>query len=469
MAPGAFVCYPNPSIDSRDTTLDRRFHLSAQGNALPGRVVTGYKVWLDDRLINDTQLLSPSEKFSIETNLESPFHSGAHVLRLEMDGAGSAAVKRLRFVPAKSVSFCDPFSRFDPRSCTALPGREAALTWSLPAGMNYSAYLDLYSRNLIALEVDTADAMAVDGSGNLYLASHAFSDVELRKYAPDGSLVYSSLIRSCSDGFMVVAALNVDDAGYAWIAGNTDACLSTTSNATTAGEGNRGQRRSFVILVDTAKPGSTPLYTTYLPDAAHRISGLFVDGHRTVYLTGSAGSEDFPHETSARISGAGQSVSARLAFVASLDLSGSGLRWSTLMPDLQTDSITVDDSGTVYLAGRIASQAVAVSLSADGRVLSHSAPLYALKNGNTPAIGLSEGHVIVAGVSAQGGPTVITFQPCRSTLMRFLSPHSEPKGGTFPDLVFAPALKAFSAAQAKASAKDLQGRTAKACPENPIQ
>ena len=49
--------------------------------------------------------------------------------------------------------------------------------------------------------------------------------------APNGSITYDSVIRSCGEGFLSVTALAVDEIGHAWIAGNTTACLAATPGA----------------------------------------------------------------------------------------------------------------------------------------------------------------------------------------------------------------------------------------------
>src|SRR5262249_18706406 len=147
-------------------------------------------------------------------------------------------VEKLQVDPSRYVTFCDPFNRVDPRACQ-ISNAKARLRWlpaeAAPAASQtdsfaaYSAYVKLYGRNLKSLEADVADAVAVDTQGNLYVASHAFTDVDLRKYAPNGSLVYASLIRSCGEGFLSVAGIAVD-AGRVWIAGDTTACLPATAH-----------------------------------------------------------------------------------------------------------------------------------------------------------------------------------------------------------------------------------------------
>src|SRR6185312_5337041 len=58
-------------------------------------------------------------------------------------------------------------------------------------------FRDAYQRNWKNLEFGTAEAFALDRTGNIYVASHAFADITVRKYDPQGSrLLYSDVIRA---------------------------------------------------------------------------------------------------------------------------------------------------------------------------------------------------------------------------------------------------------------------------------
>lgn len=364
---GAFICYPNPSENGGDSLVPAIFHLSAQGNAADGRKIAGYKVLIDNRVIYEKKLMVPIQKLSIETNFKSPFDSGSHTLQVVIPGIGSAEVNKLQFYPSANASFCEPFSRTDPRMCSPSPVG-GSFQWSLPEAPpgastpdvfdRYSAYIKLYGLNLKKVEADVAEAMAVDAQGNLYIASHAFADVDLRKYGPNGSLLYASLIRSCGDGFLSVAGLAIDSTGRAWIAGNTTACLSTTPNAILSHLSHVGQARGFVMLVDTTKSTSmAPLYVTYLADVDNRIAAIRVDSEGNAYITGTTESLEFPHDSSLKIrEGSAQLGPRRSGFVAALNPTGSGLLWSTILPDAQLTALALDDAGNVYVTGRVSSQ-----------------------------------------------------------------------------------------------------------------
>src|SRR5712691_10065783 len=372
---GAFICYPNPAENGADSIVPDIFHLSAQVNAPNGQAVARYTVLIDGHLVYENRLAIPIQRLSIETNLKSPFDSGSHTVQLVVDGVGSAEVKGLQVYPSKNASFCDPFSRFDTRACSIMPNMRGPLRWSLkesapqastPANARkrtasfdgYFPYMELYGQNLKSTEADASDAVAVDAQENLYVASHVFADMELRKYAPDGSIIYDSLIRSCGDGFLSVAGLAIDNAGRAWIAGNTNACFPTTPNAVQSHVSEAGRTRGFVMLVDTAKPSSFgPLYATYLADVANRIAAIRVDSEGNAYVTGTTASFEFPHELSLSVAeDSARSRSTRLSFVSVLNPSGSGLQWSTLLQDAHLTALVLDRAGNVYVTGSVASR-----------------------------------------------------------------------------------------------------------------
>ena len=367
---GVFICFPSSSVNGTDAAMPNLFHLSAQANAADGQLITRYRVLIDNRQILDNPLAIPLQNLSIESNLKAPFESGSHTLQLLVAGVGSAEVKGLQIHASKNGA-CDPFSRFDPRTCSI--SIRAPLHWSLPepasptttlesaagpedAFAAYVAYVERYSENLKSIEADASDAVAVDAEGNTYVALHSFADVELRKYAPDGSIVYDSLLRACGDGFLSVAGLAIDNAGRAWIAGNTTACLPTTPNAFQGHTAGANRMRGFVMLVDTAKAGSAPLALTYLSGVDNRIAAIRMDHDGNAFVTGVTTSLEFPHDSILNVKeGSAGAPATRLGFVSVLNSSGSRLLWSALLPDVQLTALALDTAENVYVTGRMAS------------------------------------------------------------------------------------------------------------------
>lgn len=500
---GAFICYPNPSENAEDSTIPDVFHLSAQGNAGEGQVIAGFKVLIDNRLVYESRLPLPIQRLSVETNLRSPFDSGSHTLRFVVDGAGTAEVSGLKVYPSGNTGFCDLFSRPDPHTCRILnirgplrwspteptPGTAPPETFRQPGDplARYSAYVQLYGRNLKSVEADVSDAMAVDDQGNLYVASHAFADVELRKYARNGSLIYASLIRSCGDGFMSVAGLAIDSAGRAWIAGNTNACFSATPNAVQLHAAGTRRTRGFVALVDTTKPGSAaPLYVAYLSDVENRIAAIRVDNDGNAYVAGTTASLKFPHESSLSVvEGPAPFSSEKLGFVAVLNPPGSGLLWSTLVQHAELTALALDSSRNVYITGRVASGPADISgkrpmkrgdvlvaeisdrgrrfsylarfggpADAAGRAISTTARGWVLVEGDTDSSDFQPSSAPNKSRHEGAQPFAMVLQPCRTGVLRsrFLA---EADDRMAPAIALTPALDAFTTAFSGAFAAGL--------------
>jgi hypothetical protein len=392
---GVFICYPNPSENSADRSVSDVFHLSAQGNAREGQAIAGYKVTIDNRTIYETTLAAPIQALSLETNLKSPFESGSHQLRVEMKGAGAAEVGPLQFRPSENASFCDPFIRTSPRVCY-LTNLRGPVQWTA-AGDAFGTYLALYGQNLKSFEADIADAMAVDRQGNLYIALHAFGDVELRKYAPNGSLTYSSVIPSCGDGFLSVAGLAIDDTGRAWIAGNSRC-------------GNEKRMRGFVMLADTTKPTSVaPLFMTYVSEVESRIAAIRVDREGNAYVTGTTTSEEFQHQSFLSIGESADPMS--LSFVSVLMPSGSGLLWSSLLRNAELTSLALDSAGNVYVTGKAGGEVLVAWFTDRGRKLSYVGRFSGSPGDEARGISTTGDG---AWIFVAGGTFMIALQPCKT-------------------------------------------------------
>ena len=173
---GVYICYPNPAENPEDTVIHDGVHLSAQGNAPNGQTIGHFKVLIDGHFVYESWATPPTQRLSIETNLNLPFDSGVHTLELAIDGVGTAEVKGLKIVRQASVSFCDPFFRADERTCT--PSKRAPLQWSLnespvpPAHPldEYLSLVDLFAENLKALEADPPAALALSRSATHTIA-----------------------------------------------------------------------------------------------------------------------------------------------------------------------------------------------------------------------------------------------------------------------------------------------------------
>ena len=418
--PGAFICFPSLAANPGEASVPNLFHLSAQGNAWAGGKITRYVVFLDKTVAYESRLATPAQRLSIEVNVRSSFTSGFHTLTVIIDGAGTAKIEKLQFHNSTNGGFCEPVSSLPSSACTP-SNSKATLSWS-PVRFDdttrdalhrrsatdqfagYTSYRDLYVQNLKSLETDTADAMAVDSRGNLYVVFHLLAGLELRKYAPNASIVYDSVIPTCGQGLVSVSGLAVDQAGHAWIAGNTTACLATTPRAWQTHVNDTSRTHGFVILLDTSSPSSTsPRYATYLADAENEVTSIQVDSEGNAYLAGVAKSAAFPHNFTFRLTAsANVGRVQKLSFVSVLNSSGSGLRWSALFNDTELMALAADSTGKLFLTGRAFAardDLVIAALSQSGKELSYVAYLGFSGNAEGRAISITpdDKWVIISG------------------------------------------------------------------------
>ena len=362
--PGVFICSPGPA----DEPIPEYFHISVQANALNEQGIGHYQILLDGKLQHDSRQPIPYKRLSIELNLRSGLISGTHTLRAVVDGAGIAEVKNLKFHTAAEPGFCDVAEGFLTGPC--MPQRHrSALVWSLP-GAPYQKLLDLYRRNLKSFEADIADAAVPDSQGNLFVAFHQFTGLAVRKYSPNGNIVYDSVVAGCKDASLGVSALAVDNSGHLWIAGNTRAaCFPTTTGSWHKKVPDTAQKRGFVMLIDLSKPmGTAPVYATYLADVGGWISDMAVDADGNAYVAGSTNSSEFPHTNRVR----GGPNSGGMGFVAALNRDGSGLQWSTLIDGAEIRALALDSTGKIFVTGR---NVLLAELSDDGKKISYKARL----------------------------------------------------------------------------------------------
>ena len=170
--------------------------------------------------------------------------------------------------------------------------------WGAPAGpgLGYATYLG-------GGDNDTANALAVDGAGNVWVAGHTRSsnfpvtadawqkkggggyDAFVAKFSPSGALQYATYLGG--KGHDRVHALAVDGSGNVWVAGGTESeNFPVTADAWKESHG--GIKDAFVAKFS---PSGELLYATYLGgggnDEAH---ALAVDGSGNVWVAGEAGS-----------------------------------------------------------------------------------------------------------------------------------------------------------------------------------
>src|SRR2546426_925488 len=236
------------------------------------------------------------------------------------------------------------------------------------AKLNPAGSALLYSTYLGGRDDDSSTRIAVDAAGNAYVtgttASSDFplvtplpfpnnalqgsNDAFVTKLNATGSaLVYSTYLGGTSTD--QGSAISVDASGSAYVTGLT----SSATFPTTLGAFQitlKGTTDAFVTKLNAA--GSALAYSTFLGGSVtDQGLGIAVDSSGSAYVTGLAGSADFPvSATPAQASNAGGGD----AFVSKLNPAGSALVYSTYLGGTGNDQgqdIAVDSSGNAYVTG----------------------------------------------------------------------------------------------------------------------
>lgn len=221
---------------------------------------------------------------------------------------------------------------------------------------------------------DEANAIAIDSTGNAYIAGstvssnfptknplqasfHGNQDAFVAKFNPAtsgaASLVYSTYLGS-SSGNAFGLGIAVDSAGNAYVTGGTGSTnFPTTPGAFQTVAGSPGD--AFVTKLDPT--GSALVYSTYVGGSGNNEQGLgiVVDSAGDAYVTGFTDSLNFPTKNAFQASLGGGLVDA---FVTKLNPAGSALLYSTYLggsSNEQGTSIAVDSSGNAYVTGNTGS------------------------------------------------------------------------------------------------------------------
>jgi hypothetical protein len=218
---------------------------------------------------------------------------------IAVDGSGSAYVTGR----AVSANFPTTVGAFD----TIANGLDEAFVTKVNAagsGLTYSTYLGGSGH-------DRGFAIAVDGSGNAYVAGYTesgnfpttagvfdttlngSSDLFVTKVNPSGAaLVYSTYLGGTStEGTRQYMGIALDAAANAHVVGDTNSADFPTVAAPQPVSG--GGRDVVVAKLNAA--GSALLYSTYLGGSSTDSGlGITVDSGRNAYVTGDSLSGDFP-------------------------------------------------------------------------------------------------------------------------------------------------------------------------------
>ncbi len=269
----------------------------------------------------------------------------------------------------------------------------------------------LYSTYLGGSGGDVGFALALDGSGNPYIAGYTTSsdfptqnpyqpslaggaDAFIAEINPEtSSLVFSTYLGG--NGEDIAYSLTLDPTGNLYVAGSTSSVdFPVAGNAfqTT----NHGQADAFVSKLS---PGATQLvYSTLLGgSSSDQANAIALDSSGDAFVAGFTQSSNFPlHDALQRILGISGASTCGVnicsdAFVTELNPSGA-MMYSTFLGGSGADvgqAIAVDSAGAAYVTGSTASANFPVIAGA-------AESTYAAANPNTNAF--------VAKVSLQGAP-----------------------------------------------------------------
>jgi hypothetical protein len=230
--------------------------------------------------------------------------------------------------------------------------------------LNASGSALVFSTYLGGNSNDSGLGIAVDTSGNTYVTGTTLSpnfptanpyqancggifDVFVTKLSASGStLLYSTYLGGSSDD--AGNGIAVDSLGNVYVTGYTFSSNFPTANPYQASHG--GYYDAFVAKLDSSR--STLLYSTYLggSEGDDFGRGIAVDSSGNAYVTGDAGSGDFPTANAYQPDHGGSND----VFVTKLNASRNALIYSTFLGGVDQDygnGIAVDSSGIAYVTG----------------------------------------------------------------------------------------------------------------------
>ena len=254
----------------------------------------------------------------------------------------------------------------------------------------YSTYLG--GGNVTAAANDTGKVIAVDASGDVYVAGStgsndfpvtagayetAFPDPGqfagfVTKLNPSGSaLIYSTYFAGASTGVLTVYGIAVDASGDVYLTGQTNYTFPTTAGAFIPTETDIYGSYGFVTELNPA--GSGLVYSTFLSgtETTGSVStyalGIALDGAGAAYVVGVTSSATYPTTAGAfQPQGCASACPGGAGFVTKLKPGGATLSYSTYLGTGGNKpwAVAVDSSGDAVVVGTTDAQTFPVTAGA---------------------------------------------------------------------------------------------------------
>jgi hypothetical protein len=212
------------------------------------------------------------------------------------------------------------------------------------------------------------------------------------KFGPTGSMLYSTVLGGSR--LNSANAIAVDSQGDMYVSGYTTSTDFPTSHPLQAAL--RGSSDAFVTGLNAQ--GNAFIFSTYVGGSSDdRATGIAVDASGNSFVTGTTSSSDFPTENAIN-PGAGGG-----AFAFKLNPAGSAFQYSTYLGETTANGIAIDSSGNAYIVGTTGSpsNAFAKEINSAGSAFVYSA--YIGGSGDDAGYGIAvdaAGNAYVTGSTA---------------------------------------------------------------------
>jgi hypothetical protein len=250
-------------------------------------------------------------------------------------------------------------------TASPLQGQLAGGTDVFVSKVNAAGTALVYSTYIGGSENEQGQGIAVDSSGNVYVAGWTNSTdfpthaplqssllgtqnaFALKLNAAGSALVYSTYLGG--SGVDQANAIAIDSSGAAYLTGSTNSVNFPAISPLQAALGATGAANAFIAKINAA--GSSLVYSTYLGGSGSDTgAAIAVDSSGNVVIAGSTTSANFPVSSAVQSAYAGGGD----AFIAKLNAAGSQLVFSTFYGGTGQDNgygIALDPSGNIYVSG----------------------------------------------------------------------------------------------------------------------